>query len=174
MTAPAQAHSAFALPHSELNTFLYATICVEASGMALSVLSALARGGVDPWLEAGRLAQLPRAAAAAALSQRFAAIESPVWQTRNLAAVAAGVVALLPPRRAMAPLLPGLPHSRRLLAETGFAIGLAVLACTLALETASLTASGAAHAGGKPAGCTAGSTPGQIGGSATCHVASMR
>jgi hypothetical protein len=165
MTARAQAQSLFAVPHSELNAFLYATVCVEASGMALSVLSALARGGVDPWLEAGRLAQLPRPAAAAALSQRFAAIESPVWQTRNLAAVAAGVVALL---------LPGLPHSRRLLAETGFAIGLAVLACTLALETASLTASGAAHAGGKPAGCTAGSTPGQIGGSATCHVASMR
>ena len=133
MTAPAQAHSAFALPHSELNTFLYATICVEASGMALSVLSALARGGVDPWLEAGRLAQLPRAAAAAALSQRFAAMESAVWQTPNLAAVAAELVALLPARKTMAPLVPGLPHSRRLLAETGFAIGLAVLASTLAL-----------------------------------------
>jgi hypothetical protein len=170
MTAPAQAHSAFALPHSELNTFLYATICVEASGMALSVLSALARGGVDPWLEAGHLAQLPRAAAAAALSQRFAAMESAVWQTPNLAAVAAELVALLPAGKTMAPLVPGLPHSRRLLAETGFAIGLAVLACTLALETASLTANGAARDGGKAANCASGGHDS----ASTCHLAVVR
>jgi hypothetical protein len=33
---------------------------VEANGMTLSVLSTLARRGMDPWQEAERLAKLPR------------------------------------------------------------------------------------------------------------------
>jgi hypothetical protein len=45
------------------NNFLYAT-AVEADGGAVTVLSALARQDLDPWAEAGKLAQLPKDAAA--------------------------------------------------------------------------------------------------------------
>ena len=48
---------------SRYNDFLFATICEEANGMRLSILSALARMNVDPWEEAARLASMPKAIA---------------------------------------------------------------------------------------------------------------
>jgi hypothetical protein len=53
------------------DAFLFESLGVEENGMDLSVLSALARAGVDPWAEAKRLAALPRQAAIAAI-QKFA------------------------------------------------------------------------------------------------------
>jgi hypothetical protein len=50
------------------DAFLFELLGVEENGMELSVLSALARAGVDPWAEAKRLAALPRQAAIAAIS----------------------------------------------------------------------------------------------------------
>jgi hypothetical protein len=47
--------------------FLFESLGVQENGMDLSVLSALARAGVDPWAEAKRLATLPRQAAVAAI-----------------------------------------------------------------------------------------------------------
>jgi hypothetical protein len=47
------------LQHSDLNGFLYADLGTERNGMSLSVMSALARLGKDPWREAERLASLP-------------------------------------------------------------------------------------------------------------------
>jgi len=44
----------------EFDEFLYAPIGEEKNGMVLSVVSALARRGVDPWQEAARLSRLPR------------------------------------------------------------------------------------------------------------------
>jgi hypothetical protein len=49
------------------DAFLFESLGVEENGMDLSVLSALARAGVDPWMEARRLATLPRQAAIAAV-----------------------------------------------------------------------------------------------------------
>jgi hypothetical protein len=43
-----------ALPRSNLNDFLFANVGIEARGMTLSVILALARQGLDPWREAGR------------------------------------------------------------------------------------------------------------------------
>jgi len=40
--------------------FLLASVGREENGMEISVLSALARLGLDPWEEAGRLAVLPK------------------------------------------------------------------------------------------------------------------
>jgi hypothetical protein len=50
---------------SEFDEFLGASICEDRNGTGLSVLSALARLDVDPWIEATSLAlcrgkQLPR------------------------------------------------------------------------------------------------------------------
>src|ERR1700679_2201090 len=50
------------------DAFLFESLGVEDNGMDLSVLSALARAGVDPWAEAKRLAGLPRQAAIAAIT----------------------------------------------------------------------------------------------------------
>jgi len=50
------------------DAFLFESLGIEENGMDLSVLSALARAGVDPWAEAKRLAGLPRQAAIAALT----------------------------------------------------------------------------------------------------------
>ena len=58
----------FSLLHSELNGFLFATMGTEKNGAPLSVLSGLARLGIDPWVEGARLAKLPRKAAAHALA----------------------------------------------------------------------------------------------------------
>lgn len=42
------------------DAFLFESLGIQENGMDLSVLSALARAGVDPWVEAKRLAALPR------------------------------------------------------------------------------------------------------------------
>ena len=89
---------AYALQRSDLNGFLFAEVGVEASGMQLTVLSALARQGVDPWQEAGRLAKLPRAAAVDGLAQMIAAMPACPWSFADATAIAARLVNMLPAR----------------------------------------------------------------------------
>lgn len=89
---------AFALRHSDLNGFLFADVGEEASGMTLSVVSALGRLGLDPWDEAGRLSTLPRTAAADALARIIAAMPAGRWSLPDATAIATQLVALLPPR----------------------------------------------------------------------------
>jgi hypothetical protein len=59
--------SRFSNLSADYNDFLFATVCEDANGTQLTVLSALARIDVDPWEEAGRLAAMPSADAARAL-----------------------------------------------------------------------------------------------------------
>lgn len=89
---------AYALQRSDLNGFLFADVGVEASGMTLSVLSTLARVGVDPWQEAGRLAKLPRTAAIEGLARIIAAMPASLWSLADATPIAARLVALLPTR----------------------------------------------------------------------------
>jgi hypothetical protein len=86
----------FTLPYSSLNGFLFADVGVEANGMTLSVLSTLARRGMDPWQEAERLAKLPRTAAVDGLAQIIAATSSSRWSLLDAQAIASRLVALLP------------------------------------------------------------------------------
>jgi len=86
----------FALRHSDLNGFLFAEVGVERNGMTLSVLSALARLGLDPWQEAGRLATLPRPAAVDGLARTIVAMPASPWSLPDATAIAARLVALLP------------------------------------------------------------------------------
>lgn len=51
--------SEYMLGHSEFNEFLFAVVGEERGGQQLTVLSALARLGLDPWGEAARLSKLP-------------------------------------------------------------------------------------------------------------------
>ena len=87
---------------SQFDRFLQATIGVERNGMALSVLSVLARAGRDPWIEAARLAELPRDAAADSLAAAITCL--PVG---SLPPAHARMVALC-----LMPLLPDQEHPR--------------------------------------------------------------
>ncbi|MDD2862312.1 MAG: hypothetical protein PHI71_14790 [Acidiphilium sp.] len=77
----------------EYNAFLFAPIGEEASGLKLSVLSALARQNVDPWQEAAALARLSTSAARSRLASTItAALGSSIDSDE----VAAHLIALLP------------------------------------------------------------------------------
>ena len=96
MSTATEPQDAFALGRSNLNGFLFADIGVEGSGMPLSVISALARQGLDPWLEAGRLAKLPRTVAADGLARLIAALPASLWPMPDATLIAARLVTLLP------------------------------------------------------------------------------
>ncbi|MGI4950508.1 MAG: hypothetical protein ACRYGM_01770 [Janthinobacterium lividum] len=90
---------AFALARSDLNDVLFANIGTEDSGMPLSVISALARQGLDPWREAGRLAKLPQTAATEGLARMIRAMPADLPPMPDTTAVAARLIALLPRQR---------------------------------------------------------------------------
>jgi hypothetical protein len=89
---------AFTIQRSDLNAFLFADVGVEANGMTLSVLSTLARQGMDPWDEAGRLARQPKAKAIEGLARMIANLPSSLWPLADATPIAARLVALLPAR----------------------------------------------------------------------------
>jgi hypothetical protein len=89
---------AFAIQRSDLNGFLFADVGTEANGMTLSVLSTLARQGMDPWDEAGRLARQPKAKAVEGLARMIANLPSSLWPLPDATPIAARLVALLPTR----------------------------------------------------------------------------
>jgi hypothetical protein len=60
----------------EFDDFLFARINADCEATPLSMLSVLARLGLDPWEEAAKLAQLPTASAAERLVPLIAAIPS--------------------------------------------------------------------------------------------------
>lgn len=100
---------AYALPHSELNGFLFADVGEEASGMKLSVLSTLARLGMDPWQEAARLARLPRKAAVDALARLIANLPNGLWSLPDATQIADRLVTLLPTAGGQAAAPPATP-----------------------------------------------------------------
>jgi hypothetical protein len=74
---------------TDLNEFLFSPIAADENGMHLTVLSALARSGVDPWDEAAKLAALSRERATQKVVQMLAGVPngpSPGDQTASLAA----------------------------------------------------------------------------------------
>ena len=88
----------FSIERSDLNGFLFADVGVEPNGMTLSVLSAFARLGMDPWDEASRLARQPRSAATEGLARMIASLPPGLWPLPDSTAIAARLVALLPAR----------------------------------------------------------------------------
>jgi hypothetical protein len=78
------------------DSFLFAPVGDETNGMALSVLSALARLDIDPWADAARLARLPKDSAIVALGQSIARLPLGTWQPADITAIATRLVELLP------------------------------------------------------------------------------
>jgi len=76
----------------EYDRFLFASIDEAPEGKLLSVVSALARTGVDPWREAAHLASMPRETAAA----RLTALISELADEPDARVSADRLIALLP------------------------------------------------------------------------------
>lgn len=82
----------------EFEAFLYASVDEDKVDLPLSVLSALSRLDLDPWVEAARLAELPKASAAHRLAELIAKLPDASNAHRNCEALAARLVRLLPKR----------------------------------------------------------------------------
>jgi hypothetical protein len=127
---------AFAFSRSGLNEFLFAPVGTEANGMTLSVVSVFARSGNDPWVEAGRLARLPKLEATESLGRIIASMPTSIWPLQAATAIAARLVALLPTSSAepmQSLLAPGI--RARLGRFLGFTVVLVCLGCVLAYQT---------------------------------------
>jgi hypothetical protein len=125
-------HPEFALHHSGFEQFLFAPIWEEEHGGSLTILSAFARLGIDPWGEAARLAAMPRAGAASALSSILARLPK-ADPEQNDPALARHLVDLLPdPASAISPRQ---GNSRSVdLRKAMFAVILALVAVLWALQ----------------------------------------
>lgn len=88
--------SGFNMHHSNLQGFLSATVWDEKNGSSLSLLSALARLGLDPWREAAQLADMPRTAAATALSSILAQLPGNDLKSSDQALLSQRLVQFLP------------------------------------------------------------------------------
>jgi hypothetical protein len=84
------------LQRSEFDNFLFAPIGDERNGMLLSVISALARLDLDPWLEAASLARMPGEAATERMTSLISALPDRTSAHRDPEAIAARLIALLP------------------------------------------------------------------------------
>ena len=89
-------HDAFALRNLGLDEFLFAEVGTEANGSALTILSTLARLDQDPWAEAARWAQLPKAAGIDCLAQCISRMPLGRQALANAVATASRLILLLP------------------------------------------------------------------------------
>src|SRR5579863_3076034 len=81
------------------NAFLFAPIGDEKNDMALTVLSALARLGIDPWLESARLTQLAPETATQRLTSIISGLPNGRWAPSDVGVIVARLLELLPTKR---------------------------------------------------------------------------
>ena len=81
---------------SAFDSFLFAAIGEDRNGTPISVLSALARLGVDPWLKADELAHLPKEAAGRNLAMIIASLTGAPSVQAQSSSIATRLIALLP------------------------------------------------------------------------------
>ncbi len=117
----------------EFDNFLFERIDKNSEGTPLSVLSVLARLGVDPWEEAARLAQLPRLAAAKRLASMIAAMPGAPSACLDAGAVSDRLISLLPSRPAVT-VLPRLKSGVRPLSTSRFAVWILLAAVLLVIK----------------------------------------
>jgi hypothetical protein len=85
----------------EFDAFLFASVGEELDGMPLSVLSALARLGLEPRDEAARLAHLTRDAAADQLARTIARLSDRRWSVSEAHTIASALIERLPTANAV-------------------------------------------------------------------------
>jgi hypothetical protein len=81
------------------DTFLFAPVGEDRNGMLVSVLSALARFGVDPWKEAETLSSLPQADAADRLDKIILSLADVPSASADHQGITSRLIALLPRAR---------------------------------------------------------------------------
>ena len=125
---------------TEFNAFLFSPIANDPNGMHLTLLSALARSGVDPWAEAAELAALSRDSATQKLVSLLGRVPNGPPPGDAIETRAARLVALLhapvKPKQAPTesgalrpPVAAGLPRKNgRLAIYFLMAVGIAILA----------------------------------------------
>jgi hypothetical protein len=126
----------FALRRSRLNDFLFTAVGTEANGMTLSVVSVFARLGNDPWLEASRLARLPRSEATESLARSIAGMPTSPWPLEVAIEIAKGLIPLLPTHIGSPESGPpaALEYRGKLHRVLKIAVVLVCIACMLAFE----------------------------------------
>ena len=87
----------FAIDQSPFNLFLFAEVGTESNGSRLTILSLLARQGLDPWAEAARWAERSRTANIDRMVHLLAQIPLPTNPPRDARITATRLVLLLPP-----------------------------------------------------------------------------
>jgi hypothetical protein len=84
------------LPPSEFDGFLLSNVGIQPNGMPLTVLSLLARIGVDPWNEAERLSVLPNELAVSWLAKAISRCPPDSVAPSNATVLASDLVDRLP------------------------------------------------------------------------------
>jgi hypothetical protein len=103
---------------TEYDAFLYATVCADSNGTPLSVLSAMARMNLDPWIEAAALSKAPPAAATPRLAALIAAVPGGPPAPDAAATIALRLITLLPRQTRLT--LPPLPTFKPLSGISAF------------------------------------------------------
>lgn len=129
----------------DFDRFLYASVGDDRNGYAVTVLSTLARLGLDPWKEAGDLAALGREAAHTRLRTLLSAFRDVPTLRNGHGAVAQELILLLPQRPSLRMKTP----AGRLPAQWSLAsIGPVLAVLTTLLILAQMLFVGAADPGG--------------------------
>jgi hypothetical protein len=119
----------------EFDKFLFARIDKDSEETPLSVLSVLARLGVDPWEEAARLAQLPRLAAVSRLASMIATIPGASSAYFDAGSLSDRLISLLPSKPAV-PALPRLEAAVRLRSKSWVPVWILLAALVLVMIAA--------------------------------------
>ena len=112
---------------SDYDAFLQAEVGEDRTGAAVTVLSALARLGLEPWTEAKELARLGRKEAEVRLEAHFSAITDVPALALSSGSKTAKLVALLPKRVAPTFAREGRTGTIRFPQVSLFWVGLAII-----------------------------------------------
>lgn len=109
----------------DFDEFLFAPVGKDANGMPVTLLTVLARLGVDPWEEAADLAHLSREPAMQRLASRLEAMPNATGSAADTVNIAARLIALLhraPARKVASPEAPHTARAAKLLTRVSPAI----------------------------------------------------
>jgi hypothetical protein len=117
----------------EYDAFLYAVVCNEKNGMQLTIASAIARSGADPWKEAARISKMPKDVAIQVLKRLMPEQAGDSDQMANDAQVTADRLFSLLPARKYVPVVNTISLPRSLPRAKSTAVVLVLAFCTAVL-----------------------------------------
>lgn len=104
MSLPVRSQSGLSQPEApRFEEFLFADIGVQSNGLPLTILTLLARGGHDPWVEAERLSRMSRTAAVSCMIAEINRAPACYRRRDDVGELAKSLVARLPKPAPRAP-----------------------------------------------------------------------